>query len=78
MMFFTTMVVLDTAYYGLRIYSCASDPHLYPSLNDVPGGGLGRLFRLPSTLLLSTRRFKIGEAVRGSFCSAMFAEAMFH
>lgn len=65
MMVFTMMEVLDAAYYGVRMYFRVPDPRLYPALDDLPGGGLGRLFRLPPTLLRSIRRFGIEKAVRG-------------
>lgn len=66
MMLTAIMSVLDAAYYVMRIYWRLSDLRLYPSLNDLAGGGLRRLFRLPPTLTGSIRRFGIEIAVRGS------------
>lgn len=72
------MAVLDAAYYGVCIYSRVPDPCLYPAPNDLFGGELVPLFRLPPTLPGSIRQFGIEEAARDSRYLAGHAEPMFN
>lgn len=69
MIVFTVTTVLDAAYYRVRMYSRVPRLRLYSFSDDLPGESLGRLTRLPWTLLGSIRRFGIKKAVRGN-CNA--------
>lgn len=51
--------VFAPAFYGVRIYSRVPDARLYRSPNDMPGGGLGRFYRLPLTFSGSMRRLRV-------------------
>lgn len=72
------MVVLDTAYYGMPMYSGVWDPLFWPFSDEVPGGGLGRLFCKLSMLLGFIRLSGIERVVSGSCYPAGYAEAVIH
>lgn len=78
MMIFTFLAFLNAAYYGVGNYSWFADSCLYPSPDDVRGGGPGRSSRLFTSLLGSRKRFMIERAVRGSHYPVMYVEAVFH
>lgn len=77
MMVVSIEAVLDASYCGVRVYFRVPDPSLLPPADDLPGGGLVRLFCLPPKLLGSKTRRGIEEAVRGSSFWLSNAEGVF-
>lgn len=49
-MIFFLMAGLYASFYEMCIQFCVQYFHLYPSLEEIPGGEPGRLFRLPPTV----------------------------
>lgn len=77
MVLLSTMAVLDATQYWVRVYSGVGDSRLYPQLDDLHGGGAGRLSRVSPTLLRFIKRFGVQMAVCGSCYPAEYAETVF-
>lgn len=77
-MVFTTPGVLIDVYFEVCMYSRASDPRLYPFLDDMPAADLSRLCGSLQFFLGTIKRFEIKDSVRSSFYPVEYAEEVLH